>query len=166
MSVWVDAHHPAIEVRFDTDAPTTVTATAELWRVKQTELPSVEVSDIYFDRSQKPVPQRQPTLVEPDKVLHNLPPGQIGWIHHNIKSVGPALTAELQGLSDLKRPDPLLNRVFGAIVEADEGQRVDEQTLQLPASKRHHLTIYVHTEQPSTRAASSSSLGMDCKPAR
>ena len=149
LSVWVDAHHPTIQVQFDTASPTTATATMDIWRTEPMELPSVEVSGIYYDRLQKPIQQRQPTVVEPDIVLTDLPSGRIGWIHHNGRSLGPALAAELQGLADIERPEPLLNRIFGVIVEADGSQRVDQHTLELPSAVSHHWTIYVHTEHPS-----------------
>lgn len=64
----------------------------KLWRTEKNELPSIELSDVHFDRS-KPDNKYAPTFVEPDTVLKNLT-DRVGWYHHNIKSVGPAQRAK------------------------------------------------------------------------
>ena len=94
-------------------------ATIELWRKKPEALPELGVSELLEDRS-KPGRLHQPVIVEPDKVIKELDK-QIGWYHHNAKSVGFELTNKLQGLSEFLKEDPLLNRTFGAIIYATEG---------------------------------------------
>lgn len=149
---WVDAEHPVINLTVDAPQPLAATATIELWRTEPTELDELEVSDINLDRS-RPDRKRQPTIVEPDTLLSDQT-DRIGWFHHNIKSVGPALTAELQGLSDFERPNPLLHRTFGAVVELEEGegQRLDERQLLSPPSTSHTFCVTVVTRHPATPA--------------
>ena len=148
LQLWVDANRPVIHVSVDSPQPTVATAHIELWRNQRQELKSLEVSDVMLDRS-RPDQRHVPVFVEPDVVLANLP-DEIGWYHNNIKSVGPAVTATIQGLNDFKRPDPLLGRTFGAVVRAADGHRVDDRTLATARTKSPHLLVYVVTKQPAT----------------
>ena len=82
----------------DAEEPVTATAHIELWRTEREELEELQISDVMLDRD-RPDQKHEPTIIEPDTVLEDLP-DWIGWHHHNTKSVGPALTAELQGWRD------------------------------------------------------------------
>jgi len=144
LRLWADANHPVIHVTVDSPQPVKATAAIELWRTQRQELPSLECSDV-LNRSKS----GQKTIVEPDTVLANQT-GRIGWYHHNVKSVGPAITGEIQGLKGFERPDPLLDRTFGAIITAPGAKRLDDTHLQSPASKRHEFSIYVDTLHPAT----------------
>ena len=77
---------------------------------------------------------------------------RIGWYHHNVKSVGPAEHARVQGVTGYQRPDPLLHRTFGCVIAADRGQRVDDVHLQSPSGKSHRISLYVLTKHPATPA--------------
>lgn len=144
LRVWVDANHPAVGVSIRGDRATTATAAVELWRTSRYTLPSLECSDV-LNRD----PKHTPTVVEPDTILAGQK-DRIGWYHHNTKSVGPALHAEVQGMTGYKRDDPLLNRIFGAIITCRNPKRIDDTHLQSAAGKEHAFDIYVLTEHPST----------------
>lgn len=146
MRLWVDAHHPAIYVEIESRRAIGASASIELWRTQKDTLKSIEVSDTFCDMYDV---HRGVTIVEPDIVLEN-PAAGIGWVHHNIKSVGPELSAALQGLSSFPRPDPLLHRTFGAVVTASGGARVDPRHLASPPSMHHMFTTYVVTRHPAT----------------
>lgn len=146
--LWVDANHPVVHVDVDSHKPVTATAFIELWRNEPYELPSLETSDVYLDRS-KPNSMHAPTIVEPDVVLTGQQ-GRIGWFHHNKKSVGPALTAQIQGLDSFNRVDPLLHRTFGAVVKAKNGRRLDDLQLQSAAGKDLRFDVYVLTKHPAS----------------
>ena len=88
-------------------------------------------------------------LIEPDTLLTDQR-DRIGWFHHNIKSVGPALLAEVQGLTGFKQPDPLLHRTFGAVVTADKGERLDDLRLRSPRGTSHRFSVFVLTRHPAT----------------
>ena len=151
LRLWVDAHHPVVHVDIVSEAPVTATARIELWRTEPEALEALEVSDVMLDRARADG-QREPTVVEPDTVLAG-PEGWIGWFHRNRKSVGPALTAELQGLADFPRPDPLLHRIFGAAIFSPQGRKVDDCRLQSVEARAVSFRIPALTLHPSTPEA-------------
>ncbi|MHC5004024.1 MAG: DUF5703 domain-containing protein, partial [Planctomycetota bacterium] len=148
--LWVDANHPVVHASVESRREVTATASIELWRTERQPYPASEVSDLLEDRS-KPNRLHEEVFVEPDTIIEDLP-DRIGWYHHNVKSVGPALTARLQGLSEYYRdkPDPLLHRTFGAVIGAEGGERIDDTHLRSPAGRRHRFSVYVRTEHPSS----------------
>jgi hypothetical protein len=141
LRLWVDAHHPVVRLETIGRKPVRATAAIEFWRTTPIELPSIETSDVMVGN-----PQGQNTIVEPDTLLPNQS-DRIGWYHHNVKSIGPALHAEVQGMTGYHREDPLLHRTFGAVITAPESKRMDDTHL-LSASGR--FDIYVLTRHPST----------------
>jgi alpha-L-fucosidase 2 len=148
LQVWVDAQHPVVHVLAVSKKPVEAAASIELWRTEPYELPTIEVSDVHFDQD-VPGNKHFPTIVEPDTVLV----GQsrhVGWYHHNKKSVGPALSAELQDMEGFKQPDPILYRTFGAVITAEKGRRVNDLTLVSPQSISHRFDIYALTKHPSS----------------
>ncbi len=148
LMVWVDANHPVVCVDCESNEPLEVTARIELWRNEPMLLPSVEVSDVMLDRS-RPEGVHGPTVVEPDRVMSGQK-GRIGWYHHNTKSVGPELTMGIQGLAGYQMTDPLLDRIFGAMVTSgNAGERVDDRTLRVEPARRQQLSVYVLTSHPS-----------------
>lgn len=147
LRLWVDAHHPVVEVEAESTEPRTATAVLELWRTNRHELASLEVSDVLHDPA-RPDRKHAPTWVEPDTVLPARP-GRVGWYHHNLKSVGPQLMAEVQGLTGFAQPDPLLHRTFGAVVTAPGGEAVDHRTLRSPRGLRHRFRVVVLTRHPA-----------------
>ena len=144
--LWADANHPVVHAELAGPEATDATAAVELWRTEKFTLPGIECSDV-FGRH----PDGPPTIVEPDTVLANQE-GRIGWFHRNIKSVGPAMCAKVQGVEGFWRAEPLLHRTFGAIVKAEGATRIDNTHLLSPQSKSHRFDIYVHTEHPATEA--------------
>jgi lysophospholipase L1-like esterase len=145
LNVWVDANRPVIHVQADGPKPVAATATIELWRTERYALPSIEASDVMMDRS-KPNDMHAPTIVEPDTILTGLT-DRIGWYHYNTKSVGPAMQAEIQGMTGYPGEDPLLHRIFGALVTAPKAERLDDNRLR---SADGRLDIHVLTQHPST----------------
>ncbi|GEM_PF-228377 len=150
VQVWVDAHHPVIHVTAESASPLEATAVIELWRTKQHELTELQTSDVLLNRK-LPDKRQAPMVIEPDTILTEQR-GRIGWYHHNIKSVGPQLLAEVQGLTGFKQADPLLDRTFGAVVTAAAGERLDDLRLRSPAGATHRFSVYVLTRHPAKPA--------------
>jgi len=146
--LWVDANHPVINVTAESTRPLEATAYVELWRTNQFELAEVQCSDV-MNEPGKPQSKHAPTIIEPDTVLTGQR-DRVGWFHHNIKSVGPQMMAEVQGLTGFKQPDPLLHRTFGAVVTATCGERLDDLRLRSLLGKSHQLSVFVLTRHPST----------------
>lgn len=145
LRIWVDANHPVIYVSIDCKRPLTATASIELWRREPIPLTSFEVSDIY-----NACPNPPQVIIEPDEIIKDYPDG-IGWFHFNRKSEGPELTMRFQDLLEAPWHDPLIHRVFGALIRADGNfKRLDDTHLQSPKKNHHLFSIYVLSEQPST----------------
>lgn len=146
--LWVDAHLPIVHLTVESPEPISVTATIELWRTNRQVRRELEVSDVLRDH---PEPESQEALMilEPDQWVTDHPK-RIGWYHHNRKSIGPALMARIQGLEGFVRPDPLLHRTFGALVEADGATRLDDQRLRTGPARSHHYRVAVTTRHPAS----------------
>jgi hypothetical protein len=140
--LWVDANRPVVYVEATTQTATTATVTAEIWRKEQVEQTAFGASDVL-------VGSGKTAILEPDKVFSNLTDG-IGWYHRNIKSVGPELSARIQGVADFPRLDPLLHRTFGMFVVSEHAEPVNDTTLRSKSAKRHLFEIAVHTKHPGT----------------
>jgi hypothetical protein len=150
LQVWVDAHHPVVHVTLDSAAPRETTAFLELWRTQQMAVATTEVSDVLMHRKD-PSGRQEGMLIEPDTVLENYPDG-VGWYHHNRKSIGPALMAQIQGLTGFPQPDPLLHRTFGTLVTAPGAQRLNDRTLRAPPATAQRFSIFVTARHPATPA--------------
>jgi hypothetical protein len=147
VQVWVDANLPVIHVTAESASPLEATAVAEIWRTRKYELTELQTSDVLLNRS-LPDKRQAPTIIEPDTILTGRN-DRIGWYHHNIKSIGPQLLAEVQGLTGFKQTDPLLDRTFGAVVTAPRGRKLDDLHLQSPRGTSHQFSVYVLTRHPA-----------------
>ncbi len=148
VQVWVDANHPVIHVTVDSAVPVEATALVDTWRTRPQELTELQISDALTNRigaDQKPATM----VVEPDAVLTDQV-GRVGWYHRNVKSVGPQLLAEVQGLTGFPQTDPLLHRTFGAMVTAVGGERVNDLCLRSSRGTSHRFSIFVLTRHPAT----------------
>ena len=148
IQVWVDAEASVVHIEMTSARPTRATAILEPWRIQPVEIQHLEVSDVLMDR-EHPEGKRGRLIVRPDTVLENCSFG-IGWYHYNTESIGPALTARIQGLADFPRPDPLLHRIFGAVVCAENGRRLSPQQLETVEATSHRFAIFVSTLYPGT----------------
>ena len=89
VALWVDALHPVVQVTAESAAPLDATAFVELWRTNRQEVAELQCSDVLnLD------PKKTPTVSEPDTLL-TYADDRLGWLHHNVKSVGPQLLAEV-----------------------------------------------------------------------
>ena len=75
---------------------------------------------------------------------------RIGWYHHNTRSIGPALSANLQGLDGFDRLDPVMPCTFGGVIHGKNAEKVSDRRLAESAETTHHFTILVITQHPST----------------
>ncbi len=148
LRLWVDANHPVVHVTAKSTTPLEATAFIELWRTNQQEVTELQVSDVMMNRKVANK-EEAATIVEPDSVLSGLG-DRIGWFHHNIKSVGPQMMAEIQGLTGFTQPDPLLHRTFGAVITAAGGERLDDLRLRSPRGTSHRFSVFALTRHPST----------------
>ena len=148
VELWIDANNPVIHVNHRSSEPLQMTANIEMWRTEPYSLPELGTSDLMEDRSQ-PGQLHEPVIVEPDTYIKNTDK-TIGWYHFNKKSVGFELTNQLQGLDEyFKEDDPILHRIFGAMITGTNAHTRNEKSLQTELSKSENLSIYVLTQQLS-----------------
>jgi alpha-L-fucosidase 2 len=148
--IWVDARQPLIHLEATSDQPTIANLAISLWRMRPDTLSSLEVSDVFYNHEHTDG-HKNLTIVEPDSLVS--PDGRtIGWFHRNIKSIGPALTAGMQGVREFRRRDPLLHRSFGALMTGQGARRRDSTHLVSLSSTRHEFLICVTTRDSSTSA--------------
>ena len=153
LRLWVDAERPVVRVEVESRTEREATASVELWRISREPIPSAEVSDLFQDRSRPGQLHRQ-VFVEPDTVIDPLPKS-IGWYHHASAESDAAATIAVQGLGPCfeGEPDPLRDRVFGAIITTPHGERLDGTHLRSASARRHGFAVHVLTEYPSSAEA-------------
>lgn len=149
--LWVDAYLPVVHLTVDAERPVTVTAVGELWRTNRQVRRELELSDVLWGYPEAGA-EEATMIVEPDHRVTGLE-GRIGWYHFNERSVGPAMMARIQGLSGFGQTDPLLHRVFGVLVEAEGGQRLDEGRLRSGPGRRHEFRVAVTAMHPGNPEA-------------
>jgi alpha-L-fucosidase 2 len=153
LRVWVDANRPVISVEADGDQAFKANVGLEVWRTVRRELGAGGTKELGRGErnSARAIPARQSVMAEPDIVL----PAEnstIRWYHRNPKSVY-ADVLKLQNMGDFvgKHPDPLLNRTFGGLIQADGLTTRDDKTLTTKEPVRQfHARIYTLTAQTDT----------------
>ncbi|MCS7091348.1 MAG: DUF5703 domain-containing protein [Verrucomicrobiota bacterium] len=151
LRLWVDANLPIVFMTVESSHLLTVTATIELWRTNRQLRTEFEVSDVLRDHPQPDSDEARMELT-PDAVLSDFG-RRVGWYHYNQKSVGPAWMARLQGLEGFPQTDPLLHRIFGAIVEAEKGVRLNDHRIQSGPDHHHLFRVAVTGLHPSSPQA-------------
>jgi hypothetical protein len=145
----VNAGHSVIDVTQRSSRAVKMTAYIELWRNTPTPYGPAQTSDLLENHSKPPMNLNSEVMVEPDTVIKNLD-GKIGWYHYNKKSLGFRLNVKLQGLSEYITEDPILHRVFGAVITGDNLTRIDDLTIATKPAEKGRLSIYLLTQQPSS----------------
>ncbi|MFI5379093.1 MAG: DUF5703 domain-containing protein [Tepidisphaerales bacterium] len=143
LRVWVDANRPAVHVDVRSAAPTSLTASLELWRNKAEPLPKERSSAI---RELEGSPQ--PVIIDPDTVLP-AKDNRLVWFHRNARSTYSQVL-ENQHLKPLleKHPDPLLGKTFGACMLGSGLAAADGRTLRsAQPGTTHSLRIHVLSAQ-------------------
>ena len=152
VNLWIDANNPVIHIEYSSPRPLTLEASVELWRTRQRTI-SASSAEAKSSLREIAVPLDAMIQFDPDTVL----PAQsniLRWAHVNERSVYP-LTLENQHLQSLlaKYPDPLLDRVFGALIKGPNLVSTSDKTLRSARPMKTGRTyIYVLTEHPSTLA--------------
>jgi alpha-L-fucosidase 2 len=118
LQVWVDANNPVVHVESESATPFKQSVTLEMWRTEKRPLSGKWESHYVSGTAANMPPIQYPdTLVASNPAFKN----RIAWYHRNETSVRPA-ALELQGLAPIPpevRADMLLNRTFGAVIQAE-----------------------------------------------
>ena len=153
LRLWVDANHPVLRLEMIGDKKFTSTVQLHNWRREEHPLQDLSFSDPYqdgFDGSKS----GKTTIQYPDSIL----PQQnntITWYHHNKHSCWP-FTLKLQGLEELTKTqtDPLLNNIFGAVINGNGLKQQNDTTLiATHAVVTQNIAVTVLTKTSTTPAA-------------
>ena len=151
----VDANHPAIQVDIDSKTSVNAHVSFETWRKNRRPITGNELHAVYgvVGESTKGDKCAKAIYQESDNVLSG-GKNQVIWFHHNSYSHWKE-NLELQALgSQVKtQSDPLLNRTFGALIEA-EGLYNLSDTLLTSKNPAGHFQINVY---PLTKIGSTQS---------
>ncbi len=117
--LWIDANHPVVQVDVESPTPLNVQVSMESWRKKHRPITGKEsrvvwgIGESAFDPT-----CAGPIFQEPDTVVSGNK-NQIIWYHHNSYSIWQE-NLELESLGEYVKTnqDPLLNRNFGALLQA------------------------------------------------
>lgn len=144
LRLFIDSDQPVIHVVGEFSNRIRATATTEIWRDKDRQLPDSEKGSAWSVHD-APFP-----LIEKADRLLNLENG-VAWIHENDTSVVPKLW-ENQSLTGLKGTfDPLIGRTFGGMIHGVGWKQKNANTLQLSQSKQLDLSIVAHTNIHATK---------------
>ena len=153
LRLWVDANHPVIRLEMTGDKKFTSTVQLQNWRRDEHILEDLSFSDPYnvgFDGS-KP---GESAIQYPDSILSQQN-NTITWYHHNKHSCWP-FTLTLQGLETLTKTqtDPLLNNIFGAVINGNGLKRQSDTTLiAVRPVVTQNIIVNVLTKTSTTPAA-------------
>lgn len=146
ISMWVDANHPVINVDIEGDSDYETTVSIEPWRTERRKAREDEMHSFWRHTPDKN--SRMDIYIEPDSIV-DMPNDQIGWYHHNKRSVYKE-TMLLQGLDSVFRADedPLMHRTFGGLVRGGDFVKVDSKTLKSGKKGRNqNFSVHVLTTE-------------------
>jgi hypothetical protein len=120
--VWIDAHHPVVQVDMEHTAPVTARASVELWRTETRMLDRRQGNEYEGHGTYENFPDMR--KVHPDVILPH-DGACVAWCQHNTESIWErnmrhtGLEAEIPN-----HCDPLLRRTFGAVMRG-KGMRAE-----------------------------------------
>lgn len=144
LRIWVDAHHPCIQLH--AIGPETLQAqiAVELWRTARRVLHGREQHGLH---SGAPYP-----VWHDADIIPSLEESAIAWFHHNTHSTWRSCL-ELQSLGDFANSakDPLLHRTFGGYLRGKHLRKLSDSCLSSAQSSPHFsATITLLTLCPAT----------------
>ena len=140
ITIWIDAHHPVIQMDIKSKKAIVAKVKTEPWRTHSRELSlDGEMHSAYGLKTATATPD---TLIDSQS-------DQLIWAHRNEKSSWSS-NMELQGLEGFMKQskDPLMNNTFGALIQSDQMDRKSLYMLEneIPSTDIS-LSVFVHTAQ-------------------
>lgn len=148
--LWVDANQPVIHVDVQSKRLLITRVSFETWRTKERKIEGQELAMGFGDPIRPDynnVPSPLPAIQYPDTILSNQK-NRIVWYHHNTRSAWSA-TMKNQGLQTVMNGnlDPLLDRIFGAVIAAKEMVSESDTLLKSTTPRlEHKIEICVMTQ--------------------
>ncbi|NND09090.1 MAG: hypothetical protein HKN87_22185 [Saprospiraceae bacterium] len=147
IDVWVDAHHPVVELDVTSDVPLNARIRTEPWRTERREITGDEIHSAYGLNGKG----GSTVWVEKDSIVTGINDG-IMWLHRNRRSIWKD-NLTLQGLEQYtsRHSDPLLHRTFGAFIRSGELTDSGLESLRTPHPLKQFTTsIYALSAQAET----------------
>ena len=153
IDVWVDAHHPVVELDVKSQKKIKASVTTEPWRMQQREIAenSPELHSAYGLHKGADGIEVPGVFVEKDSILGNMD-DEVIWLHRNDRSVWKD-NLKLQGLEKIgdQNKDPLLNRTFGGLIRSDKLVESDASQFKTATPlKQFDVSVYALTAQTKT----------------
>jgi len=145
IDVWVDAHHPVVELDVKSKAPLSISVATEPWRTERRQIVNENELHSAYGLNGANGPE---VFVEKDTLLSNTT-NELIWLHRNERSIWQA-NLKLQSLDKYIKEarDPLLHRTFGALTRSPE---LKQSTSALLTSekpiKQCSISVYALTAQ-------------------
>jgi hypothetical protein len=153
---WVDAHHPAVHVEIESDAPVTPALASEPWRLGRKTIAGA-IADSAYGQHDGPNGNVNPVAPVESADREWRPTRTtpvLGAWHRNEHSIYAA-NLRLQGLAGLieTEPDPLLSRTFGWLASGAGFHPAGSRALRGREPRcRWHIVIVALTAQTTTEA--------------
>jgi alpha-L-fucosidase 2 len=152
--IWIDANHPVLQVDIESKKPLNAKVSFESWRKTHRELKGREAHAAYAGESSYDESCRKiPVFQEPDTILSKRN-NKIIWFHHNSYSCWTG-TLDLQALSEAAKinTDPLSDRTFGGLIEAEGFTSVSDTVLvNKNSSGQFQINIFLLTKIGSSQS--------------
>ncbi|MBN2092913.1 hypothetical protein JW964_25045, partial [candidate division KSB1 bacterium] len=150
--IWIDANHPVIHVETTGKQQYQQEVFLETWRDTIKIMKDTQVGDLFKNLNG---PDPYPTPVYPDQ--YEKSKNRLLWYHHNQKPLndGYEINLKLQGLDDFltQKIHPLVNRIFGAVMEGENFIAENEKKLvSVKKNNKFKFSIYALTLHPATVA--------------
>jgi len=145
IGLWVDAHHPVVNIDIESTDAVDARVSVELWRLNDRKMKRPQEKHSAYGLHDLPE-----ITVEKDSIL-DVSNG-LAWVHKNRHSLWED-NMELQALGGWtnSHQDLLLNRVFGAVVRSAEMRKTNQTTLEtINPTKSINLQVYALTEATTT----------------
>jgi alpha-L-fucosidase 2 len=150
IKLWVDANHPTVQVDIESKLAVNAQVSFESWRINRRQIKGSEMPTVYGVMQADKNRKGEAVFQEPDSILSGRK-NQIIWCHHN-RYAHWSDNLELLSLKEYadKNNDPLLNRTFGALIEASGFVNQSDTVLisQVP-SNHFQVNIYPLTQNGS-----------------
>lgn len=145
INLWVDAHHPVVNIDIESTDAIDARVSVELWRLNDRKMERSQEKHSAYGLHDLPE-----ITVEKDSVL--AVSSGLAWVHKNNHSLWEG-NMELQALEEWtnSHEDPLLNRVFGGVVRSAEMKKINRTALEtINPAKSINLRVYALTETNTT----------------
>lgn len=145
INVWVDAHHPVVQVDVTSNKKIQAKLSTIPWRTSRRRIDNKTELHSAYGMHGTGAPE---VFVEKDSILKTKGE-EVIWLHRNERTIWQD-NLKLQGLEEYiaKNEDPLLHRTSGGLVKAKGFKKIDPTRLEtIKPLQRFSVSVYTLTAQ-------------------